>query len=262
MRRAPSGFTLVEVLLASALTAVIGLAIAQVVGVSHRADKRVKERAARRAAASAIARRLEGDLRGLVPPGGLYAAGLVLLAGDRTGGAAEALLPAGLDVPTGTPVAGEPAPPPVDARDQLTLAVAPPPVAWGDALPAGEGAFHHVVYEVDDDAATPERGLVRRVVRLRDPVPGAPAEPVEVLAAAAVGLEVRCWDGTAWQGAWDSGSSDTLPTAVQVRVALLEGTEVVTVPLVVAPRTAWVSATATTTAGTGAAAGGGAGGGQ
>jgi hypothetical protein len=192
----------------------------------------------------AIARRLQDDLRALVPPGGLYASGLV---GEDAKGSSmdEVLLPPSLQ---GAPASSGPidAPPPLDARDRLTLAVAPPATTRGDALPAAQGAFWSVVWEVDDDPATPERGLVRRPVRLRDPLPGALPEPAEVLAEEGLGLSLRYWDGTAWTETWDSGASDLLPLLVEARVALVLDGDLQVLQVLVAPLAARGGATATT----------------
>lgn len=250
LRRYTAGFTLVEVLLASTLAAVIGLAVAQVVAVTHRAQQRAAARAEVRALEGAIARRLREDLRGLVPPGGLYASGLV--GADAKGASTgDALLP--LDLRGAAQAASGPIdrPPPLDARDTLTLAVAPPATTWGDALPPAQGAFWSVVWEVDDDPSTPERGLVRRVVRLRDPLPGAAAEPAEVVCEEGVGLDVRYWDGTAWTETWDSGASDLLPRLVEARAALVIGGELHVLQVAVAPVTARGGATATSSNATG-----------
>jgi hypothetical protein len=104
------------------------------------------------------------------------------------------------------------------------------------------------VWEVDDDPATAERGLVRRVVRLRDPLPGAAAEPAEVLCEEGVGLDVRYFDGTAWTDTWDSGASDLLPRLVEVRAALVIAGELHVLQVAVAPLTAR-GGTTTSTAG-------------
>lgn len=244
-------FTLLEMVLASALAAIIGLAVAQVVQVSNRADARVRARGVRRAIEGGLLRRLDADLRAVLPPGGLYASGLVLLP-ERMSGTGEALIPEGFQAPQARSSYGDEdlANPPIEGRDLLTLAVVPPPASFGQALPTAQGAFLQVVYECDDDPDTAERGLVRRVVRLRDPLPGAEVEPVEVLDPAAVGLEVRCWDGTAWTDTWDSGASDTLPRAVQVRVARYEGGELTTILCTIAPFTARIG-TSTEAASTG-----------
>lgn len=238
-----AAFTLVEVLLAAVLAAVIGLAVSQFVYVAHNGARRTRARAEVRAIRAMIARRLDDDLRALVPPGGLYASGLVSLDGTR-GGTSEELLPAALQ--GATPVSGPTTEPPLDARDLVTLAVNPPVLTWGDAHLPGHGAMWSVLWEVDDDPETEERGLVRRVVRMRDPLPGSDPEPVEVLAAEAVGFDVRFWDGSGWVDAWDSGTSELLPLAVEVRVAVVLQDELHVIQVLVAPVAARTGSTGNT----------------
>lgn len=237
------GFTLIEVLLAATLSAVIGLAVAQLVSVTSMAARRTRARAEVRALRATIARRLEQDLRALVPPGGLYASGLVSL-DDTRSGTGEELLPAALQ---GAAVTSGPAiEPPLDARDMLNLAVNGPALTWGDAPLPGHGGMWSVLWEVDDDPETEERGLVRRVVRVRDPLPGSEPEPVETLAAEAVGFDVRYWDGAGWVEAWDSGTSELLPLAIEVRVALVVQDELHVIQVLVAPAAARTGSTGNT----------------
>lgn len=237
------GFTLIEVLLAAVLAAVIGLAVSQFVYVAHNGARRTRARAEVRAIRTMIARRLDDDLRALVPPGGLYASGLVSLDGTRSG-TGEELLPAALQ--GATPVAGPTLEPPLDARDLVTMAVNPPALTWGDAPLPGHGGLWSVLWEVDDDPETEERGLVRRVVRMRDPLPGSEPEPVEVLAAEAVGLDLRYWDGSGWVEAWDSGTSELLPLAVEARVALVLHDELHVIQVIVSPAAARTGSTGNT----------------
>lgn len=247
-----AGFTLLEVLLASTLAAVVGLAVAQLVQVAHRAERAVRTRAEARAVRAVIARRLEADLRAVVPAGGLHASGIIgqSFAGGAGAGAEELLAPdvAGRPIvfgPAGD-VAAAGAADVLQGRDVITLAVFGPPPTWGDVEPVGHGGFWQVLWEIDDDPLTLERGLVRRVQRLRDPLPGSEPEPAEVIAEEAVGLEVRFWDGTAWTDVWDSGASDTLPLAVEVRVAVVIAGEPHVVQVLVAPAQARVGAVGTT----------------
>lgn len=241
MRRA--GFTLIEVLLAAVLAAVIGLAVSQFVYVAHNGARTARARAEVRAIRGMIARRLADDLRAVVPPGGLYASGLVSLDGTRSG-TSEELLPAALAGEA--PVSGPTLEPPLDARDLLTLAVNPPALTWGDAPLPGHGGMWSVLWEVDDDPETEERGLVRRVVRMRDPLPGSDPEPVEVLAAEAVGFDVRYWDGSGWVEAWDSGTSELLPLAIEARVALVLQDQLHVIQVLVAPAPARTGSTGNT----------------
>jgi prepilin-type N-terminal cleavage/methylation domain-containing protein len=209
------GFTLIEVILAASLGAVLALATAQVLWVTRRAGTSVRRRAETRGLGLALERRLRADLLALVPPGGLHASGLVGESAERAGSGERLLAGPYLDLGLGEEE------PPVEGRDRLTLAVFAPPPAFGHQLAPGEGALLQVVYSVDDDAGTAERGLVRDVTRVRDPLPGSEAPPPDLLAEEVVGLDVRYFDGQTWQETWDSGASDTLPQLVRVRLAVL-----------------------------------------
>lgn len=209
------GFTLLEVMLAAALGAVLALATAQVLFVTHRASTSMQRRADTRGLGLGLERRLRADLLALVPTGGLYASGLIGESAERAGGGEELLQGQYIDLGLGEEE------PPSDGRDRLTLAVYQPPLAFGRLPQLGEGALWQVVYYVDDDPATPETGLMREVTRVRDPLPGSDPPWPDALASEVVGMDVRYFDGTSWQETWDSSASDTIPQLVRVRLAVL-----------------------------------------
>jgi type II secretory pathway pseudopilin PulG len=226
VRRA--AFTLIEVLLAMSLTAAVGLAIAQVLAVSTKAQTTARERATTRALGQALWERLDGDLRAVVPPGGVYAAGLV---GEQSLDSAVSLLPSDVEREA---LEQDPAPP-VDARDRLTLAVLPPATSFGEELAAGEGSLWQVTYEIDDDPSTEISGLVRTAQRVRDLPPTVAAPEPEVLADYVVGFEVRYYDGLDWVEVWDSSTSEILPQSIRLRLAVLEGEDVSTLVFEISP---------------------------
>jgi prepilin-type N-terminal cleavage/methylation domain-containing protein len=239
----PRGFTLVEVLMALSLSAIVAVAVAHVVGVMHDAQKRVRNRGDRRALLGAIERRVVADLRGLVPPGGIYASGLV---GENEQGAmgGEALLdPATVRDAISQTNPGEDAPP-LEERDQLTLAVLPARLPFGEELADGEGSLLSVVYRIDDDPTTEERGLVRDVQRVRDLPPGVDLAPPEQIAKEVVAMDLAFFDAVnrTWSDVWDSGASDTLPTAVEVKLVIAYADEVFVYTILVAPGTGRPSA--------------------
>ena len=78
-------------------------------------------------------------------------------------------------------------------------------------MPIGEGALWQVIYKIDDDPETIERGLVRPVARVREPATGSDPEPVEELAQEVVALNLNFFDGSEWTDTWDSSGSDMLP---------------------------------------------------
>ncbi|MCA8923159.1 MAG: prepilin-type N-terminal cleavage/methylation domain-containing protein [Planctomycetes bacterium] len=202
------GFTLLELLLATLITALIGLAVAQLVFVSLRADEAISERGAARAQVRALASRLRADFNGLVPPGATYAAGMI---GEEAPLGGELMQARDL---------GDTDPQTVDlsARARLTLAVWEPALAFGVEAPLGEGALVSVIYWLDDDSATEERGLVRQVTRVRDPAPLSDAPPIEELVPDAVAFAASYYDGQAWAETYDSTTTLTLPAGVRLRV--------------------------------------------
>lgn len=223
-------FTLVEVLLAVSLTAVVALAVAGLLATLSRAQERARERSVQRAMVSSIERQLAADLRALVPPGGLHAAGLIGESADDDG--------AGEDLAEGVTGADADGQAVIDARDRLVLSVQPPAPLFGSEPTEGEGALWEVTYSLDDDPLTDERGLLRQVARVRDLAPGVEAPPPGVLVEDAIGFDVAYFDGESWLESWDSGASDTLPVAIAVKVATRIGEAAVVVQVQVAPATA------------------------
>ncbi len=219
MRRR-GGFTLIEVLIASSLLAVIGLAIAETLRAARDTDRRFLVRSERRAQEHAIFARLERDLRALMPPGGTYAAGLVGEQNPRQGGMEMLSKPTEESNADTEAARTNSAAPPYNERDRITISVIPGGKRFGTSWPAGSGAIESVVWEIDDDPTTPERGLVRRPTTIREPVTGAPPEPVEVVCAEACGLQLRYFDGTNWQDTWDSSSQNLIPQAIEITVAV------------------------------------------
>ena len=237
--RLPRSFTLLEVLLATTLSAVVALAVASVFGTQADARRRMHPRADRRSLLSSLERRLRADLRALVPPGGTYASGLI--GEDAVGTSGEELLPpdlAGKASELMTP-GGDPAP--IDQRDRLTIAVLPPAAEFGQELPLGEGALWEVVYEIDDDPETVERGLIRRVARVRDLAAGVEPDLPEEIAPQVVAMNLRFFDGQEWQDTWDSAGSDTLPTSTVVELVLVDQGELLSYRLEVAALTGRLS---------------------
>ncbi len=229
------GFTLLELLVATSLLAVLGLAIGETLRAARDAEKRVLARAERRAQDRVALERIARDLRALVPPGGVYASGLVGERIDRTSGR-DALSSVEEETRALSALAGLAAAPPFAARDRVTISVLPGARRFGSTAPAGSGAMASVVWEVDDDPLTPERGLVRRPTTIRDPLPGAASEPVEVVGPTVCGLALRYWDGTQWQDTWDSSAQDLIPAAIEVVLAMRDADgEIRRLSTVVAP---------------------------
>ena len=190
-----SGFTLLEMLMAMTLMAVLAGSLYASLSIGFR-GRRVTEEAlepARRAAAALAT--LGADLRGAVPPTGLLAA--EFLGEDAQGGGgehADVLLFHAL------------------AKDQSD---AEPP------CPVRRIEFALRTDEGDDEVV-----LVRRTtVNLLAPEEREPIE--EVLCRRVRSLDTAFFDGTAWSESWDSTlAGDALPLAVEVSLVLdVEGRE-------------------------------------
>jgi prepilin-type N-terminal cleavage/methylation domain-containing protein len=218
-RRRRGGFTLIEILIATSLLAVLGLAVAETLRAARDADRRLQTRSERRAHDRAVLERIARDIRGIVYTGGQYAAGIVGTNNQRSGGEALSLADEEARAQAAADAIQAP-PPPFIERDQLTLSVIPGARRFGSPWPAGTGAIQSIIWAVDDDPATPERGLVRRPTTITDPVTGSLPEPVEIVGANVVGLAFRYFDGQQWQDTWDSGASSLLPQAIEVSVAV------------------------------------------
>ncbi len=271
MRR--RGFTLIEVLLATSLLAVIGLAIAETLRVARTADRKIKARAERRAQDRAVLERIVRDLRAIAPCGVLYPNGTATVAGTfanvnlqqnapqnmpllsgvtgslplvgiqngRSGGEqlsladeeTAAVQAAGLVDASATPA-------PYDERDTLTIAVVPGARRIGNEWLTGTGSIQMILWQIDDDPSTIERGLVRRPVSVQNAVSTNP-EPCEVVCAEACGLMLRYFDGQGnWSTSWDCGVQGQLPFAIEVSVAIRDPDEksIRRIVTVVAPLTA------------------------
>lgn len=214
-----SGFTLIEILVATSMIGVIAVAIAETIRVARDADRRIQSRSERRAHERAALDRIARDIRGTIGPGGTYAVGIVGTQNLRSG--AEVLsLPDEESRAEQAATQTQGPRPPFDERDQITISVIPGARRFGSPWPAGTGAIQSIVYAVDDDPSTPERGLVRRPVTVTDPVTGSLPEPVEIVGPNVVGLALRYFDGTTWQLTWDSGASTTMPQAIEVSLAV------------------------------------------
>jgi type II secretion system protein J len=191
-RTSQHGFTLVEVMLALAVSAIVLAAIGGIFFSAARLRERTTamlDEAAPMQQALAILRR---DLRGALPPGG----GTLPLAGDfrseaLSGGTAQS--------------------------DRLTLYT----TSGSQNSSASWSDIQEVVYELKDPVqktVAPGRDLIRSVYHnlLGTTVP----EPDEQFLVGNVqSLEFTCYDGVDWRESWDTSLSETnLPAAVRVRI--------------------------------------------
>jgi len=210
-------FTLIEVLLALAVSAIV---LAAISGVFYSA-LRLRERTSALLDESVPAQHALGllrrDLRGVLPPGGF-------LVGDFKSGALNtgAAQGFGLQFYTTTGVISDDAP-------------------WGD--------IQEVTYLLRDPADRTHalgKDLVRTVTRNLLPTTAINSDE-QWLMGDILSLEFACYDGLDWRDAWDTSAGNTnLPTAVRVRLQLAADNEADTrnrqplemiVPLVAQSRT-------------------------
>jgi prepilin-type N-terminal cleavage/methylation domain-containing protein len=262
------GFTLVELLIATSLLSVIGLAIAETLRVARTAERKLLARSERRAQDRAILERIERDLRAIAPcslafpqtsgtiagafanlanpvqlNGGTGTLPLVGVQNGRSGGEQLSLAEEETAaVQAAALIDGNAPPAPFDERDTLTIAIVPGARRIGNAWPTGTGSIQTIVWQIDDDPSTLERGLVRRPTTVQNPVSSNP-EPCEVVCADACGLMFRYFDGQGnWSTSWDCGVQQQLPFAIEVSIAIRDPEErsIRRLVTVVAPLTARV----------------------
>ncbi|HXG62032.1 MAG TPA: prepilin-type N-terminal cleavage/methylation domain-containing protein [Planctomycetota bacterium] len=182
MRR-PRGFTLLELLLALSISAVVLGAAYALFRAGRSLSSRAEALAEISQAARAVLRRLEGDLRAAVRPSRAFDAGF-----RGTKGGTEAL-----------------------RRDRLEFVTATEAVPGGIDL----GAVSYWIIEEGTGAG--RRGLVRerRAALTAETVEAGRPENVEEVAPEVVGLGFRYFDEGEWREEWDSAAVGKLPRAVE-----------------------------------------------
>jgi type II secretion system protein J len=189
-----SAFTLIEVMLALAVSAIVLAAIGSVFYSAMRLRDRTSALLDQTAPLQHALTLLRRDLQGALPPG----PGNLPLAGDfqseaMGGGIAQ--------------------------NDRLTFFTTTG--ALRDNLPWGD--IQQVSYELRDPtqgASGAGRDLIRSVTRnVLAPTPADPDD--QWLMGNVQSLEVSCFDGVNWRDSWDTGMGDTnLPTAIRIRIQL------------------------------------------
>ena len=185
-------FTLIEVLLALSVSAIV---LAAIGGVFYSAV-RLRERTAAMLDEAAPLYQALGllrrDLQGAVPPGGV-------LAGDFRNGTVDNGMVQGLGLQFFT-----------------TTGVIRDEVPWGD--------IQEVTYELREPKERTSAGgkdLVRSITRNLLATTGQESED-QWLMGDVQSLEFACYDGTDWRDSWDTSLGDTnLPSAVRVRIQLV-----------------------------------------
>ena len=196
-RRSRAGFTLLELLLAVAVSAITASVLYAGLAIAFNARQAVTDELHVAGAGRSVLEVIRADLSGAARPVGVLAGPFVGASGDGTDGRADdelsfftnnRLMPA-------EPLMGEL----YAVRFGLTDASGP-----GNSV-----------------GTVPERWLVREV-RSNLLAPSEQTPSVQVLARRVWSLELRYHDGEQWQESWDStGRGDTLPLAVELTLRLL-----------------------------------------
>lgn len=194
------GFTLVEVLLAAVLTAVLAAAVFGTLAAGRDASRRGEVSGEIDQIARQALERISADLLLARRPSRNFDTGFV-----GTGGGTEADASDAIDFVTASPL-----------PDPARLG----PVDVSDAARPRRIDLARVLYAIDEDPETPERGLVRREQRLLTAATTDQEDSLDTLEIAPeiVGLRFRYLLGAEWVTAWDSRQSESIPQAVEAAV--------------------------------------------
>ena len=189
MLRGKSGFTLLELIVAMAMVAVLVTSLYASLRIAFKAKKSAEDAVEPPRTAELAMEFLRGDLQNTIGPTGLLAGSFVGSHGtDDRGRNADDLIFYST----------------ADAADH----------------PSANGEIKNIELTVTQQPGSSDHVLVRKVTRnLLSQTAATPDE--EVLCRHVGGLSLRYFDGTQWQDTWDSTQeSDTLPAAVEVTLEL------------------------------------------
>jgi len=190
MRRARQGFTLLEMILAVTITAVISVAMFTSLEVAFKTRDQAEDRLAGRQAARATLDLLAADLLAVPEPTGRIAGPFVGI-DQRMGAAREA-----------------------DTLSYVTAAVALP---TGDDL----GDMRGVELALVDDPIVPDQRVLVRYVTTNLLASTTPEPTAQVLARGVVAFNIRYFDGGDWLNEWDSAEQENaLPIAVELTLTV------------------------------------------
>jgi type II secretion system protein J len=195
--RPSRAFTLVEVLLALAICAIVLVAINAVYATAVRLRNKTSIAVDEAAPINQTFEILRRDLKSTVGPGGFLAGDFKC--GAQTMGASMGLSGeaggSGLDFFTATGQLSDSAP-------------------WGD--------LQEVLYELKTPTDRDQAGMdLVRCVNRNILSTGTQTPDVQYLMSHVETVQFDCYDGTQWRNTWDTSSGDTnLPTAVRVRIQL------------------------------------------
>ena len=196
-RRSTAGFTLIEMLLAIAICAIVLVAINGVFATAVRLRDKTSDAVEESLPVIRALDIMERDLRGTVGPGGVLAGDFKC--GAQAMGATMGLSGeagnAGLDFFTSTSVINDRAP-------------------WGD--------LQEVFYELKAPADRNQTGMdLVRCVDHNILATTTQTPEIQRLMGNVQTLQLDCYDGTQWQTTWDTSTGTTnLPVAVRIRIQL------------------------------------------
>ncbi len=190
------GFTLLELLVATAIFAMVVSAAYALLGSGRDVSSRAEDRAWVFQTARAALRAIEGDLRGAVMAGSAFDTGLIGTSGETDGV-------------------------PADTLELVAVNFWPNRSPDPSALPDRKTDLSRVIYRIEAGTASPEapRGLVRerQGVLTDTTVYAGQDENVVEVAADVVGLDIRYFRDN-WEETWDSATQRRLPKAIEVAV--------------------------------------------
>lgn len=198
-RLARGGFTLVEILVAAGLFALLAVGAFELLSAATRTDETLRELGRTRSLADGILERIVRDLEGALATGTSQDPGF--LGNDADAG----------DLPA-------------DTLQFLTISGRPR--GRGDSSVRAD--FRQILYSLETDLDEDPAGLLRDETFL---LTGSGLfdheefRTVESLSQEAAGLDFEYSDGSSWRTEWDSNVEEGLPKAVRVSIFLVDEPE-------------------------------------
>ena len=189
-KRRSSGFTLLELILAVTITAIVALVLFTSLRVAFDARDRAGDHLAGHDTMHALTSVIRADLEAIPPPTGTLAGPMV--GEDEMGSSGY-------------------------AADILTYTTASVQLQGPDAL----ADLRNVTLRLIDDPDDPRYKLLVREVTDHLLASVEPTPHVQVIARRCLSLDTRYYDGSDWLNDWDSiDQEDALPLAIEIRVVI------------------------------------------
>jgi general secretion pathway protein J len=190
------GFTLLELLVATAIFAVVMSAAYALLGSGRDVSARAEVRAQVLQTARAALRTIEDDLRGAVMSGSAFDTGLIGTTGEADG------LPA-------------------DTLEVVAVNFWPDRSPDPSLMPVRKCDLSRLAYRVEDGSksTTTKRGLVRERLPVLSPatVYSNQDENIEEISPDVVGLDIRYFRDN-WEETWDTTTKRVLPKVIEIAV--------------------------------------------